>query len=135
MHPLDGQGVKRVMYQFAFGDETVPNPTSATLMRAGHLAPRTTYYRNDLTPTRDTNPHGFLLDPRVAGRQQAQEQIAEFLASNGETIIDPDGPGPTYEVPIAARNALEQLNYDLEAEVQRREQYNGPGCPERTGEQ
>lgn len=109
--PPAGHPVKKVLYQFAFGDMTVPNPTSATLSRAGRLFDIVSYYRNDLTPTASTNPHGFLLDPRISGRQQGQLQIATFFASAGTTIIDPDGPGPVWETPIANPNELETTHY------------------------
>ena len=107
--PLLAPRGRSVLYQFAFGDQTVSNPTSATLMRAGNLAGRTTFYRNDRTPTAACNPHGFLLDPRLTGRQPGQVQIAEFLAGNG--IIDPDGAGTVFEVPIANPAALEPKNF------------------------
>jgi hypothetical protein len=103
---------KRVLYQFAFGDATVPNPTSATLMRAGGLRDVTTYYRNDLTPTATTDPHGFLLDPRITGRQQGQLQVAEFIATGGTSITDPDGAGPVFEVPISNPATLEHCNFN-----------------------
>ena len=109
--PLGGVGAKKVLYQFAFGDQTVPNPTSATLMRAGGLQDVTTFYRNDRTPTAGTNPHGFLLDPTLAGRNLGQAQVLDFLASGGETISDPDGPAPVFEVPIADPASLETLNF------------------------
>ena len=109
--PLADSSPKRVLYQFAFGDQTVPNPTSATLVRAGDLADVTSVYRNDRSPTASTNPHGFLLDPRVAGRNLGQMQILEFLASDGRSIIDPDGPGALFETPVSDLNILESLNY------------------------
>ena len=99
-----------VMYQYAYGDRTVPNPTSATLMRAGGLQDVTTVYRNDRTATASSDPHSFLLNPALAGRQQGQTQIVEFLASGGRTIIDPDGPGDVFEVPVADPDSLETLN-------------------------
>lgn len=34
-----------------------------------------------------------------------------FLSSGGTTIIDPDGAGPVFEVPIANPNTLERLNF------------------------
>lgn len=116
--PLDDSAAKRVLYQYAFGDQTVPNPTSATIARAGDLLDVTAFYRNDRTTTADTNPHGFLLDPRIQGRNQAQQQVVEFIASDGADIIDPDGGGDTWEVPIAVPDELEPLNYstDLYAE-------------------
>lgn len=118
--PLADAEAKRVLYQFAFGDQTVPNPTSATLARAGDLFDITAFYRNDMTATRDTNPHGFLLDPRVQGRNQAQQQVVEFLSSDGQDVLDPDGPGPTWEVPVADPDTLETLNFstDLYAEAE-----------------
>ena len=109
--PLGGVGAKKVLYQFAFGDQTVPNPTSATLMRAGGLQDVTTFYRNDRTPTAGTNPHGFLLDPTLTGRNLGQAQVLDLLASGGETIADPDGPAPVFEVPIADPASLETLNF------------------------
>ena len=108
--PPAGQAPKAIMYQFAFGDRTVPNPTSATIIRAGQLQSRTTFYRNDRTATKTSDPHGFLIDPRLTGRQLAQQQIATFLATGG-TITDPDGTADVFEVPIADFNTLEHLNF------------------------
>ena len=28
------------------------------------------------------------------------DQVAEFFATDGASVIDPDGPGPLFEVPI-----------------------------------
>lgn len=109
--PLAGVGPKDFFYQFAFGDQTVPNPTSATLMRAGVFPDLVTFYRNDKTPSASSDPHGFLLDPRLSGRQFAQRQMIEFFASGG-TIIDPDDGAPVFEVPIEDPNTLETLNFD-----------------------
>jgi len=109
--PFPGQTPKKVLYQFAFGDQTVTNPTSATLMRAGEFQDVTTVYRNDLTPTAGQDPHGVLLDPRISGRQQAQQQFTEFLASDGTVISDPDGPLPVFEVPVNDPDILEVLNF------------------------
>jgi hypothetical protein len=108
---------KKVIYQFDFGDRTVPNPTSATLVRAGGLQAVTSLYRHDLDPgaaaTSTCDPHGFLLDPRISapGRTQAQLEIATFFQSNGATILDPDGPGTVWEVPIGSTATLETLNF------------------------
>ncbi len=103
---------KDVLYQFAYTDETVSNPTNATLMRAGGLQGRTTLYRHDRVVTHGCNPHGFLIDPRIEGRQPAQIQVATFLTGGG--IIDPDlgGPVDLFEVPIADPSRLETLNFD-----------------------
>ena len=107
--PLEGVGAKGVIVQFAKGDRTVPNPTTSALLRAGGLADRATYFRNDLAllsvPGYVTlNPHTFLtnlLGPGAPFAVAAQQQLAIFLASAGGTTIDPDGAGPLFETPIA----------------------------------
>jgi len=113
LDPLAQNAPKRVLYQVAYGDKTVPNPTEATLMRAGHLQDVTTLYRNDKTPTAGSDPHGFLINPLIAGSGPAQYQAVAFLASKGATIIDPDGPAPVFEVPIADPAVLEHLNFTV----------------------
>ena len=114
--PLPGEQAKRVIVQFAKGDETVPNPTATALIRSGDLSDRATFFRNDLAFALDPkttanpggfgkNPHTFLTniggDANVAGvAVGAQIQIGVFFASDGTLTIDPDGPGPLFEVPI-----------------------------------
>ena len=118
--PLAGMPAKSVIVQFAKGDQTVPNPTTSGILRAGDLADRATYYRNDLAfnfPLAGIprNPHTFLtgvLSTAAAPRGialAAQTQIARFFASEvvpGATpvVIDPDTLGlvsiPVFEVPI-----------------------------------
>jgi hypothetical protein len=98
-----------VIVQFAKGDMTVPNPTTTAILRAGDLAGRATYFRNDIAGPGGAqlfpNPHTFLTgigSPATATvALQAQAQIAAFFASNGTAAIDPDGAGPVFEVPIA----------------------------------
>jgi hypothetical protein len=107
-HPLSGNAAKPVIVQFARGDVTVPNPTSIAIVRAGDLADRTTFYRNDLAfaanPAVPKNPHTFLTNVASAAAAGfavgAQMQIAVFFASNGASVIDPDGGGPFFEVPV-----------------------------------
>ncbi len=81
----------------------------AGIIRAGDLFDRLTYYRNDRTPTSGSNPHGFLADPTLFGRQQGELQLSTFLKTG--TIVDPDGPGPLFETPIANRDNLQCLHY------------------------
>jgi fermentation-respiration switch protein FrsA (DUF1100 family) len=109
-HPLPGHPVKHVIIQFARGDKTVPNPTATALIRSGELTDRTSFFRNDLAfagnPAFPKNPHTFLTNiagaPAVAAVAiEAQTQIGVFFASAGGLTIDPDGPGPLFEVPIA----------------------------------
>ena len=106
--PPPGHAAKPVVFQFARGDVTVPNPTTTAILRAGELADRAVYFRNDLAHAADPgvpkNPHTFLTNIGVpsgaAFAVGAQQQIALFFATHGATLIDPDGPGPLFEVPI-----------------------------------
>jgi hypothetical protein len=109
-HPLPGHSAKQVIVQFARGDKTVPNPTATALIRSGQLTDRTSFFRNDLAfagnPAFPKNPHTFLTN--IAGAPAAaavaigaQTQIGLFFSSGGALTIDPDGPGPLFEVPIA----------------------------------
>lgn len=116
--PLHGSAAKPVIVQFAKGDVTVPNPTSSAIIRAGDLADRVTYFRNDLAYAADAgvpkNPHTFLTNIAVAAAAgyavAAQSQIAAFFASHGSLVVDPDGAAPIFEVPIGG--ALpETLNF------------------------
>jgi len=90
--PLPGVPVKAVLYQWAVGDRTVPNPTTAALLRAGLLQPVSSLYRHDpaAVSERFKNPHGFLAwtafpEVHAIGRG-AQEQVARFLVSGGRQI-------------------------------------------------
>lgn len=105
--PLPGSVAKPVILQMAKGDQTVPNPTTSAIVRAGGLEAQTTYFRNDLAivanPALPKNPHTFLTGLGGAGTSvavAAQTQIAEFFRSGGSVVIDPDGPGPLFEVPL-----------------------------------
>ncbi len=121
--PLPGVPVRPVLLQLAFGDQASHNPDNATILRASGLADRTTLFRNDLAiaehPKMPRNPHGFMAngnlidqgDPFVlAIMRGAQEQIAEFFASDGARVIHPE-PRRFFEVPIAEPHRLEALNY------------------------
>jgi hypothetical protein len=119
--PLRGLDAKPVIVQFAKGDMTVPNPSNTALIRAGELTDRATYFRNDLAvaanPAVPRNPHSFLVSFLVPGSGAAvpfgvaaQTQIAVFFASDGATVIDPDGAGPIFETPIAGP-LPEELNF------------------------
>jgi hypothetical protein len=110
---------KSVIVQFAKGDQTAPNPRLTALIRAGSLADRTLYFRNDLAfaedPTVPTNPHGFMVriddtNPLVRDiALGAQSQIAAFFASDGKEISHPE-PARFFEVPIKGP-LPEDLNY------------------------
>jgi len=110
-HLLDTERVWAYrLLRIARGDETVPNPTATALIRSGDLKDVATFFRNDLAFALGVgfgkNPHTFLTNiggtpPVAAVAVGAQSQIAVFFASGGALIIDPDGPGPLFEVPIA----------------------------------
>jgi Bacterial Ig-like domain len=111
--PLAGVPAKSIVLQYARGDQTVPNPTTSAIIRAGGLQDRTTAFRNDLAfaadPTFPKNPHTFLTrvpglapSPAVAAvALAAQDQIAQFFASGGSVVVDPDGAGPLFETPLS----------------------------------
>ena len=111
LRPPAGAPAKHVIWQSAFGDHTVPNPTAGEMYRAGQVFDLVSYYRNDKTPSFMSDPHGFLLDPRLAGRDQGQLQVLTFISSGGATVIDPDGGGPVWEVPVANRRNLDCTHY------------------------
>lgn len=117
--PLRGNGAKPVIVQFAKGDTTVPNPTTTAILRAGQLADRAMYFRNDLAFAATggaipKNPHTFLTNignPAAAPLAvAAQAQIAVFFATDGAQVIDPDGAGPLFEMP-AGLPLPETLNF------------------------
>ena len=118
--PLDGVRTRPVIVQFSKGDAGAPNPSTSALLRAADLADRATFFRNDLAftappcnsgagkPCVDKDPHRLISrtdspagSPNFVAALQAQEQVGTFFASQGATVIDPDGPaGPLFEVPI-----------------------------------
>jgi hypothetical protein len=102
--PLTGVPAKSVLFQFAKGDQSCPNPTESAVVRAGGLADVATFYRHDLAyaenPNLLKNPHGFMNNPAFGEiALGAQAQIAAFFASDGKTIIHPE-PARFFEVPI-----------------------------------
>jgi len=127
--PLPGLEPKRVLVQFAWGDRVVPNPTTSTLVRAGHLADATALLRYERVAAavakEAAEPHGFLLRiraPGVAGAlaRAAQEQVARFFLADGAAVWNPDTTvpplfaEPVFEVP--AGSLPEQLNFGAGAE-------------------
>lgn len=54
-------------------------------------------------------PHGFLGDPTLQGREQAEVQLTTFLKTG--LRVDPDGPGPIFETPIVDPCNLQCLHY------------------------
>ena len=105
--PLSGNPPRPVLFQVARGDQTVPNPASAALVRAARAQSSASLYRHDLAraAVRDlpANPHSYLTFflgaspggltlPGPVGLSVsllAQQQLAGFLDSGGATIPDP----------------------------------------------
>jgi hypothetical protein len=105
---------ERSLFQVAFGDRTVPNPTAYTVIDAGNLWSRTSLYRNDRTDQAGENPHTFLLNPAfLEAFLPGQAQVAAFLGEG--KVLDPDGAGPFWEVPINDPCVLLPVNYDQPA--------------------
>ncbi|MFN2463187.1 MAG: hypothetical protein ABR573_04690 [Candidatus Dormibacteria bacterium] len=98
---------KNVVFLNAYADGTVPNPTAGNIQRAGELFDRVVYYRNDKTPTYQTNPHGWLEDPRLTGNMFGEQLLGAFLATGQVVNTNP----AILEYPIADPNNLECLHY------------------------
>jgi len=118
--PLDGVPTRPVLFTFAQGDPVVANPATGNLLRAGELADRTLYFRAlDAYPGIDPIANAALLHewlvtltptptPTETWALLGQESVATFLASDGNTTTDPDGPcdpdtrvGCLFEAPIS----------------------------------
>ncbi|MFN0169611.1 MAG: alpha/beta hydrolase family protein [Bryobacteraceae bacterium] len=111
--PLRGNPTKRVMFQFAIGDRTVPNPANTMLVRAANLREMTSAYRHDLARplyrSLPENPHTYLAGvlgdpPFPAIALAAQAQAALFLSGVEDVVPDvtnllPPSPAPLFEVP------------------------------------
>jgi hypothetical protein len=110
--PLPGVPARPVLFQWAVGDQTVPNPTTQALLDAGLLRPVSSLYRHDVLgpglSDRFRDPHAFLTwtaFPEVyAIGRAAQEQVARFFLSGGRQI---DAVIPQFEtagrLPVAGR--------------------------------
>ncbi len=108
LSPLTGSGAHPMLFQFALGDMTMPNPATSTLITAAGALNSTWEYRHDLarakTPDLPADPHPFLVLfvdleggaiqlPGVDGlliSLDAQQQIAGFLAADGASIPNPN---------------------------------------------
>ena len=107
-----------IILQFARGDQTVPNPTTSAIIRAGGLALRATVYRNDLAfaanPAVPKNPHAFITN---IASPSARRVRADGPGADGDVLRngrrDDDRPGrrrrPVLRDPDL--DGLEGLNY------------------------
>jgi hypothetical protein len=116
-HPLPGVPARPVLFTFAMGDQSMPNPGTTAILRAGDLADRAVLYRHDLayaeTPGLPKDPHLFTVgtgNPALRGiALEAQRQVAAFFASDGVLIIQPE-PARFFEMPLSTP-LPEGLNY------------------------
>lgn len=89
-----GQLRAPVLWQFARGDRTVPNPQTAALIRAARNFQNVQLYRHDLARavSQDLalNPHAYLVDIRspaaISVALAVQSQIAGFFAADGASV-------------------------------------------------
>ena len=87
--PLLKQAAKPVLWLFAKGDQSVPNPASSALVRAAGMRETTWLYRHDLArqalPSLDENPHTYMVNvfslQTLPVALAAQQQAAGFLAT------------------------------------------------------
>ena len=98
--PLANVPAKKVLFQFPFGDHTVPNPQESEFIRGEGMLTSTTEFRSDtaanlartLGQTLPADPHAFLVNVSTpvtgAIAYAAQQQFAQYLASNGATMPD-----------------------------------------------
>ena len=122
---LPGVPAKNILFQFARADTTMPNPATTRLINAANMRDRTWEYRHDLALADGLplpqDPHPFLVlfigisgttveFPSLQGiliGLAAQQQAAQYLASDGTVIPNPNTflpsslPQGLFEVPAA----------------------------------
>ncbi|MCX6613896.1 MAG: hypothetical protein NTW74_24005 [Acidobacteria bacterium] len=98
---LYGNPIKRVLFQYAVGDQSVPNNSNGQLIRAAFENELVSVYRHDLArqivPTLPENPHAYMaafaqLDqPSLLIALATLSQASEFLASGRREVPDANG--------------------------------------------
>jgi hypothetical protein len=109
---------KPVLFQISRGDEEVPNPTNSLLIRAASGQARTWMYRADLAAAivgigaLPLQPHRFLSEPdmyastpRTSIALAAQQQVADFVSSNG----NPGDPNAYLTAPFRPSDKLFEI--------------------------
>ncbi len=114
---LPGVGLKRILFQMAFGDRTAVNPSTSRLIRTASMTEQTSLYRHDLVrklaPDSPLDPHTFLIPWGTPAMQAVGMatigQAMAFLGSGGQQIADPNpalsavfGGTRVFEVPPAS---------------------------------
>ena len=99
--------VRPFIIQEGRGDRDTTNPTTENVVRAGDIPDRVTLYRHDLFGQNAlfNDPHSVVIRTDNALMKSvalmSQDQIAAFFASDGASVIDPDGNGVLFEVPAS----------------------------------
>lgn len=111
--PLAGVPAKKVLFQFGFGDLEVPNPTEANVVQAAGALSSTSFFNFQIAAALQPSllsvfdpsygalpilPHRVLSNPTIFSGNVAelslalaeQQQAADFFASNGRSITDPN---------------------------------------------
>ncbi|MFL5417770.1 MAG: alpha/beta hydrolase family protein, partial [Myxococcales bacterium] len=111
--------VAPVLFQRSKGDQTALNFAGLDVLRAAGFEDRITWLRYSdkvFDGKLQANPHNISQrtdSPDAATRALAlalQRQAAQFLASDGTFVPDPDGAAPVFEFPISDPDAY-GLNY------------------------
>jgi hypothetical protein len=119
--PLEGVPEKSVLWQFAWGDRTVPNPAQSALVRNADMRQSTWIFRHDkarrVSPFLALNPHTYLTDTTLAGliiAGRVQGQMSSYLSTEGANPRNPNAGlafffgGDVFEQP---ETLPEDLNY------------------------
>ena len=96
---LYGNPIKRVLFQYATGDQTIGNPTTGQLLRAAFEYELVSVYRHDLAradlPSLPEDPHTFMAafsafdqPPALIIGLAALTQAGQFLASGQREVPD-----------------------------------------------
>ncbi|MFN9920680.1 MAG: hypothetical protein ACK555_13025 [Acidobacteriota bacterium] len=98
---LYGSPIKRVLFQLALGDQTIPNNANTQLIRAAHEFELVSLYRHDLArravPALPENPHAYLAGfgqfdpPNLLIALATLQQANLFLSSPTREVPDVNG--------------------------------------------
>ena len=129
LRPLEGAPEKKLLFQTAYGDATVPNPTAGNIYRNGQLFDLVTYFRHDRSeppPLQQNDPHGWLADPTIdpLARTAGEQQLGYWLQSGGTQRANTN-PW-LLEVPAATIGNFDCLHYP---DPSTGGAYSGPSYP------
>ncbi|MEA2646967.1 MAG: hypothetical protein QOE92_2050 [Chloroflexota bacterium] len=113
LRPLEGAPEKKLLFQTAYGDATVPNPTAGNLYRDGQMFDLVTYFRHDKSAPglQQSDPHGWLADPTIdpVARTAGEQQLGIWLQSGGTQRVNTNPV--VLEVPATTIGNFDCLHY------------------------